>query len=35
MLQKIEDAVIRRHGFESRITITVFRVTEILRRLAE
>ena len=35
MISKIEDAVIRKYGFEHKITIAVFRVTEILRRLAE
>lgn len=35
MIRKIEDAVIRRYGFEHKITIAVFRITEILRRLAE
>lgn len=34
MINKIEDAVIRKYGFENKITITVFRFTEILRRLA-
>lgn len=34
MINKIEDAVIRKYGFEHKITIAVFRFTEILRRLA-
>ena len=32
MINRIEDAIIHRYGFENRITITVFRVTEILRK---
>jgi len=35
MINKIEDAVIRKYGFEHKITIAVFRFTEILRRLAQ
>lgn len=34
MINKIENAVIHKYGFESRITIAVFRLTEILRGLA-
>lgn len=34
MINKIENAIIRKCGFENKITITIFRVTEILRRLA-
>lgn len=34
MINKIENAVIRKYGFENKITIAVFRFTEILRRLA-
>lgn len=33
MINKIEDAVIRKYGFENKMTILVFRMTEILRRL--
>lgn len=35
MINKIENAVISKYGFESKITIWVFRLTEILRRLVE
>lgn len=35
MIEKIENAVIRKYGFENKITIWVFRFTEILRRLAK
>ena len=32
MINKLENAVIRKYGFESKITIWVFCVTEVLRR---
>ena len=35
MINKIENAVIHKYGFESKITIWVFRLMGILRRLAE
>ena len=35
MINKIENAVIRKYGFENKITILTFRFTEILRRLAK
>lgn len=32
MMTKIENAVIRKYGFEHKITIMVFRITEIFHR---
>ena len=32
MLQRIENTVIRKYGFENKITIYTFKVTEFLRR---
>jgi hypothetical protein len=32
MLQKLENKVIEKYGFENKKTILVFKVTEILRR---
>ena len=33
MLENIENKVIRKYGFENHITITVFKITELLRKL--
>ena len=34
LIEKMEDKVIARYGFEHPMTIKVFKVTELLRRLA-
>jgi len=34
MIERIENTVIRRYGFESKITIAVFRMIDLLRKLA-
>ena len=33
MMNKIENAVIRKYGFENKRTIAVFRATEIMRKI--
>jgi len=35
MLQRIENKVIEKYGFENKITIFTFKVTEILRRVTK